>query len=48
MEIVGEGDDEEEQDEGAGEGGPFAPGSVTASAWLISPVGAPERDGACG
>lgn len=48
VQIVGEGDDEEEQDQGAGHSGPFAPGSVAAGARLIRPARAPENHAAEG
>jgi hypothetical protein len=48
VQIVGEGNDEEEQDEGAGDGGPFAPCCMPAGARLMGPVGAPDSHAACG
>ena len=48
VQIVGKGDDEEEQDQGAGDGGPFAPGSVAAGARLMRPARAPEGHAAEG
>ena len=48
VQIVGEGDDEEEQDQGAGDGGPFAPRSVAAGARLMRPARAPEGHAAEG
>jgi hypothetical protein len=48
VQIVGERDDEKEQNEGAGDRGPFAPRSMAAGARLMRPAGAPEGDSACG
>jgi hypothetical protein len=48
VQIVGEGDDEEEQNEGASYGGPFAPSCMAADARLTRPAGAPKGDGTCG
>jgi len=48
VQIVGEGDDEEEQDQGTGDGGPFAPGTVTANSWLMRPARPPESHAAEG
>jgi hypothetical protein len=48
VQVIGERDDEEEQDQGAGEGSPFAPGGVAASAGLMRPAGAPENDAGYG